>query len=157
MLPGSLKSLVLVVIERLLGVIEGVPVCVGRGLDLTLTLTCLTSLIQRVLLLLDSLVPVQVFDIEIHRGSTLEHALFVLCSDCNIHAPEHILLGVREVVFIHRIDDTLPGVLVRKLASIRAFLGRLVPTGLQLGVQETPGKVCRLVHGDVRDEILGIP
>ena len=123
-------------VERLFGIIEGVPVCVGlvAGRDPPLP-PVLVCLLQSVLLLLDSLVPVQVFDIEIHRGSTLEHALFVLCSDCNIHAPEHILLGVREVVFIHRIDDTLPGVLVRKLAPIRAFLGRLVPAGLQLGGQ----------------------
>lgn len=156
MLPGGLKSRP--VVERRFGVIEGVSVGIGLRIGLALTLTCLTSIIQRLLLLLDSLVPVHIFDVEIHRVSRPgEYPPCFLCSDCNIHAPEHILLGVREVVFIHRIGDILPWVLVWKLASVRAFLWRFVPTGLQLAVQETPGKVHRIFHGYVRDEILGIP
>jgi hypothetical protein len=90
----------------------------------------LTSSLKSVLLLLNRLIAPETLEIEIHRGSFLKRTLLGLGRDGDIHAPDHVLLGVRQIVRVQRIDDVFPGMLIRPFASIRLLLPRLIPTGL---------------------------
>jgi hypothetical protein len=142
------------------GLTRGLDLTARLGPALTLTLTLrlpLTSRLKRVLLLLNSRVPIQTGRVEVDAGSLpTKSADRWLSRHSDIHTPDHILLGVRQVVRIQRTDDILPWVLVSVFTSVWALLGRLVPASLQLRVQEASGEVGRGGRRDILYEILGI-